>query len=105
MTSEQQQRLAVAMGMRLADGSPVIVGGAKRPSVTKILARMREHGMTARRLTRDQRSDLLDDVGAEQRHLIEWGDLPSEARAILREPCGIPCATGNTIEDELATYL
>ena len=55
--------------------------------------------------TKDQRSDLADDAGIYARHIIQWGDVPAEARAILDEPCGIECATGDTVADYLATFL
>ncbi|MFH1603388.1 MAG: hypothetical protein ABIH03_05730 [Pseudomonadota bacterium] len=106
MKRETQQRLAIALGMTLKDGSQIQVDGGKCPSVTKMLDFMRDHyGASFARFSRAQREDNLDDFGGRARHDAAWGTVPPAAAAILDEPCGYDCITGDRVRDELLTYL
>jgi hypothetical protein len=106
MTRETQQRLAIALGMTLKDGTAIKVDGGKCPSLTKILDFMRDHFEASfRRINKDRRSDNYDDFGGTARHDVCWGDIPAEAMAILHEKCGVECLTGDEVMDELMCCL
>lgn len=57
----QKQRLAIAAGMTLSDGSPIVVGGLKCPSTAKIKAAI---GFEANRMTRAQKYEAFGEYGA-----------------------------------------
>jgi hypothetical protein len=95
----QLQRLAVAAGMTLSDGSPVAVGGSKCPPAAKIKAAI---GFAANRMTRDQYSDARDDHGATRPYFGATHDGNDEVAAILGEWSGVSDCDG---EMSLLDYL
>lgn len=66
----KSQELAIALGMTLSSGLPIVVGGEKCPNVRKIIAALQADGWNCRRLTRDEREDNMDDFGGTARHAI-----------------------------------
>ena len=79
------QRLAIAAGMTLSDGSPIVIGGPKCPSVSRIKDAI---GFDARRMTKDQFSDAHDDYGAVRPYLSPTHQAGSEVGALLDEWSG-----------------
>ena len=98
-TRQQRQRLAIAAGMTLHDGSPIVVGGPKCPPTHKIKAAI---GFDARRMTRDQFSDAVDDYGATRPYFAATHEAGEEVDAILRDWSGITDCDG---EMTMETYL
>lgn len=87
----QLQKLAIAAGMRLSDGSPIVVGGDKCPPVAKIKQAI---GFEARRMTRDQFSDARDDYGATRPYFRALHDGNEKVEAILNEWSGFTDVDG-----------
>jgi hypothetical protein len=96
---QQLQRLAIAAGMTLSDGSPIVVGGTKCPPTRKIKDAI---GFAANRMTRDQYSDARDDYGATRPYFAATHECGSEVEAILGEWSGLSDCNG---EMSLRDYL
>lgn len=79
------QELAIALGMTLSTGMPIIVGGEKCPPVHKIIASLRNDGWDFRRLTKGEKSDAMDDFGGTARHAITSRAKSQTADKILNE--------------------
>lgn len=98
-TRRQLQRLAIAAGMTLSDGSPIVVGGPKCPQTHKIKAAIQ---FNANRMTPDQFSDAHDDYGAVRPYFRAMHEGGSDVEAILAEWSGITDCDG---EMDMETYL
>lgn len=95
----QLQRLAIAAGMTLSDGSPIVVGGTKCPPTRKIKDAI---GFEANRMTRDQYDDARDDYGATRPYFAAIHDGSAEVEAILQDWSGFSDCDG---EMSLRDYL
>ena len=87
---EQQQRLAIALGLRRKDGTPYTIGGEFAPPVDRLAAALRRIGYTWGRLTRDQAEDIgfVGNSPGEGESGHHWADsekLSAELTAILEE--------------------
>lgn len=98
-TRRQLQRLAVAAGVTLKDGSPVTVGGEKCPAIRRIKEAI---GFEDNRMTRDQYSDAKDDYGATRPYFRAMHEGGADVRAILQEWSGVTDCDG---EMSLLDYL
>ncbi len=98
-TRQQLQRLAIAAGMTLSDGLPIVVGGAKCPPTHKIKAAI---GFAANRMTRSQFSDARDDYGAIRPYYAASHDGGESVAALLAEWSGVTDCDG---EMSMETYL
>lgn len=99
ISRRQMQRLAVAAGVTLKDGSPVVVGGDKCPPAEKIKKAI---GFDARRMSRDKFSDAQDDYGAVRPYYAASHEGGDAVRAILEEWSGISDCDG---EMDMGTLL
>jgi len=98
-TRKQFQRLAIAAGVTLKDGSPVTVGGKGCPPVAKIKAAI---GFEARRMTHDEYSDAKDDYGATSPYYSPTHEGSEAVAAILGEWSGFTDCDGEmSLEDYL----
>jgi len=99
----QMQRLAIAAGVTLRDGSAVKLGGPATPSTSRIIKAI---NFAAQRMTREQRSDAQDDYGFTGRHFAPAWDGSPEIDAIMHEWSGVTDVTGElSMVDLLLTYL
>ena len=98
-TRRQLQRLAIAAGMKLKDGSTIVVGGNKCPPTYKIKEAI---DFRANRMTRDQYGDARDDHGAVRPYFGADHDGGGEVSTILAEWSGLTDCDG---EISLETYL
>ena len=90
-TRRQLQRLAIAAGMSLKDGSTIVVGGDKCPPTHKIKKAI---NFRANRMTRDQYSDAQDDYGAVRPYFGAGHDGGGEVSGILAEWSGMTDCDG-----------
>ena len=98
-TRVQLQRLAVAAGMTLLDGSPVVVGGAKCPHIRKIKAAI---GFVSGRMSRDKFVAMKEDAGVARPYFAAQHDGGESVDSILQEWSGeVDCDGEMTVE----TYL
>lgn len=98
-TRQQLQRVAIAAGMTLHDGSPIIIGGTKCPPTHKIKAAI---GFAANRMSRDQFSDAHDDFGATRPYYAASHECGTVVDTLLAEWSGVTDVDG---EMTLETYL
>jgi hypothetical protein len=98
-TRRQLQRLAIAAGMVLSDGSPIVIGGPKCPPMRKIKSAI---GFEANRMTRAQFGDARDDCGATRPYYGSRHEGSEEISALLEEWSGETDCDG---EMSLETYL
>lgn len=97
-----RQRLAIALGMTLSDGSPIVEGGPKCPPDRKIKAALKAAGWMVTRLSNAQRSDLRDDAGVDRRYISDDMALPAKIRDLLSQPSGVSDGDGPiTLEEHL----
>lgn len=83
---QQLQKLAIAAGMKLSTGLPIVVGSDKCPPIAKIKAAI---GFSGNRMTRAQFSDAQDDYGATRPYLEATTEYASEeVDAILNDWSG-----------------
>lgn len=79
------QELALALGMALSTGMPIIVGGEKCPPIRKIISALKDSGWNFRRLTKDEKEDDMDDFGGMARHAITSRTESPAVHRILNE--------------------
>jgi hypothetical protein len=88
---QQMQRLAIAAGLHLSTGAPIVVGGDKCPPTKKIKAAI---GFMPNRMTRDQYSDAKDDYGATRPYFAAGHEAGADVEAILQEWSGFTDCDG-----------
>lgn len=96
---QQMQRLAIAAGMTLSDGSPIVVGGPKCPPTHRIKAAI---GFDPRRMTHEQFSGAQDDYGAVRPYYGANHEAGAGVVALLAEWSGMTDCDG---EMSLETLL
>ncbi len=86
----QQQKLGLALGLTLKDGSPIVVGGNKSPSLQKLASALVLMGYRWQRVSRDEAEDRgyvgsAPGEGEAGHHVVE-SRLPNDVVDILRSP-------------------
>lgn len=97
-----RQRLAIALGLTLNDGSAIVVGSPKCPPDRRLVAALLARGWQVTRLANVQQDDLREDTGYGGRHCSDTTTLSPEIRDLLARPSGLRDAGGEImLEDHL----
>jgi hypothetical protein len=96
---QQLQKLAIAAGMTLKDGSLIVVGGKGCPATKRIKEAI---GFDRHRMTSSQFSDAQDDHGATRPYFAATHEAGDAVDAILNEWSGFSDVDG---EMSLRDYL